>query len=114
RSSRIATLTARSRTGNSCAKSRESAADCGSVTGRASLSNDAGWHIVLWITRHPGVGLGEIDRNVTAFQRRPRRQLRRRQTWSSPGPGVGIRFWVGGNWARVAALPRIGGDPADV
>jgi hypothetical protein len=35
-------------------------------------------------------------------------------TWSSLGPGVGIRFWVGGNWARVVALPRIGGDPADV
>ena len=56
----------------------------------------------------------EIGRSVAALHERPRRQFRRRLTWPSLGPGVGIRFQVGGNWARVVALPRIGGDLADV
>src|SRR5205809_8044744 len=50
---------------------------------------------------------------TTALLQRPRRQFRRRLTWPGPGPGAGIWFWAGGDWARVDALPRIGGEPAD-
>lgn len=56
----------------------------------------------------------EIGRSVAALLSVPAGNFAGVLTWSSLGPGVGIRFWVGGNWARVVALPRIGGDPADV
>src|SRR5207247_10649942 len=92
---------------------RGSAAVSGSGIAPASSSSNAGRSFSL-APQDPGVGLGQIDRNVTAFLQRPRGQFRRRLTWSSPGPGVGIRFWVGGNLGLRGALAKIGGDPADV
>jgi len=56
----------------------------------------------------------KVGRGDNSASQRPRRQFRRRLTWPSPGSGVGICLWVSGIWARVAPLPRIGGDPADV
>src|SRR5206468_3182901 len=52
------TPTVRSKSRKSSGRSRASAADSGSATGRASSSSDAGQHFVLWITRGLGVGLG--------------------------------------------------------